>query len=70
MLPAFRNELFKAFLPVRARSRFTLRLAAWDDIRFRLLSLTSDPFEQGLGTKKPIEHHQGETLEGEYERKE
>ncbi|MBA6397582.1 FxsA family protein [Colwellia sp. BRX10-4] len=32
--------------------------------------VTPDPFEQGLGTKKPIEHHQGETLEGEYERKE
>ena len=28
------------------------------------------PFQQNKGSEKPIEHQQGETLEGEYERKE
>jgi UPF0716 protein FxsA len=32
--------------------------------------VSSDPFEHRSDTQKPIEHHQGETLEGEYERKE
>jgi len=33
-------------------------------------AFTQSPFEQPTFQEKPIEHHQGETLEGEYERKE
>lgn len=33
-------------------------------------AFTQNPFEQPTSQEKPIEHHQGETLEGEYERKE
>ncbi len=33
-------------------------------------SFSPDPFQQSNPIEKPIEHHQGETLEGEYERKE
>ena len=33
-------------------------------------TFTQSPFEQSISQEKPIEHHQGKTLEGEYERKE
>jgi UPF0716 protein FxsA len=31
---------------------------------------SQSPFQQNVSNEKPIEHHQGETLEGEFERKE
>ena len=33
-------------------------------------TFTQNPFEQPTSQEMPIEHHKGETLEGEYERKE
>jgi UPF0716 protein FxsA len=31
---------------------------------------SQSPFQQNVSSEKPIEHHRGETLEGEFERKE
>jgi UPF0716 protein FxsA len=71
LIPSVRSMLIKSvqthLVMNKSAAGFTYQSSVHTD---QSDTFTQSPFEQPTFQEKPIEHHQGETLEGEYERKE
>jgi len=71
LIPNVRNMLIKSvqahLVMNKNAAGFTYQSSAHNQ---QQEPFSQSPFQQNLSSDKPIEHHQGETLEGEFERKE
>lgn len=71
LIPAVRNTLIKSVQSHLVMNKNAAGFTYQSSVHTKQNDpFAQDPFQQSNASEKSIEHHQGETLEGEYERKE